>query len=794
MALKEGTRLGPYEILCAIGAGGMGEVYRARDTRLGRIVAIKVLPVRFSSDPERRQRFQREARVISRLNHPNICTLFDVGQQDDIDFLVVEYVEGETLASRSARKPFNARESLDVAAQVADALAEAHLQGIIHRDIKLQNLMITPRGQVKVMDFGLAKLTQQGPLGESDIETSAQVTEAGALVGTLPYFSPEQVEGEAIDGRSDIFSFGAVMYSIIAGRQPFAAESKRAMIAAILGRDVQPLSRHAANVPAELERIVRKCLEKERERRYQSAQDLLVDLRNLQRTIDSQHFKPKALFFQGRRNLILAALAAVILSLLGAGLYLGAWRDNAKNRPIYSLAVLPFVNSSNDSTTEYLSDGITESLINTLSQLPNLKVIARASVFRYKGREIDAQAVGRDLKVQTVLTGRVVQMGESLSISAELMDAKDSSHIWGAQYQWKLSDIFALQEEISMEISQKLRPTLTGTQTKLLAKRYTHNVEAYQLYMKGRFYLNKRTPEGPTKAIEHFEQAIQTDPGYALAYAGLADSYSLLGSGSYDARPPREIMPKAKDAAMKALALDDSLAEAHTSLALVKMQYEWDWSSAESELKRALELNTNYTPALYWHTFYLSVMGRLDEAVAVSRRAQVLDPLSLSINTNVARAFYYARKYDLAIEQCQKAIELDKNFVTAYVILGLSYEQKGMYEKAIPAFRTLITLAEGAPWSIAALGHAYAASGKRDEAMKIISDLKEQSKQRYVSPFHAAAIYNGLGDKDRAFEWFEKAYEDRSDLLVYIKMEPEFDNLRQDARFASLLRRVGLAP
>lgn len=620
---------------------------------------------------------------------------------------------------------------------------------------------------------------------------------------------------------------------MVSGHQPFTAESAAATISTILTREPPRLARYSREVPGELERIVSKALRKDREERYQTAKDLLIDLKSLceelafeaklgtstparstgepetetrngdarvetapqqpgrtaeigtTRTVSSKDYLTGGV---RRHKLQFAALVFLLITLTGVGIYLLLGRGKA----IDSIAVLPFANVGGDPNTEYLSDGITESLINNLSQLPNLTVMSRNSVFRYKGQEADAQVVGRDLKVQAVLTGRMVQHGDSLSISAELVDVHNNSHLWGEQYNRKLSDILAVQAELSREISEKLRLQLSGEQQKQLTKRYTDDTEAYQLYLKGRYYWNKRTPQGIEKAIEYFQQAVEKDPSFALAYVGLADCYVVP---AYPL-PPKEKMPKAKAAAMRALQLDEMLAEAHTTLARVLAVYEWDWTGAEKEFKRAVELNPRYAVAHQWYGGCFDAMGRHDEAIAERKRAQELDPLSLIMNFELGIAFYFARNYDQAIEQFQKPLEMDPSFPPAYEFLPAAYEQKGMYDQAIAAFQKAI-LTRGRPsWfsSMSGLGHVYAVSGKRAEARAVLDELKQLSRQEYVPPDLIALIYAGLDEKDQAFAWLEKAYEDRSFRMSWLKVEPRWDSLRSDPRFADLLRRVGLAP
>ncbi|MEK6325766.1 MAG: protein kinase [Acidobacteriota bacterium] len=787
--------ISPYRIVSKLGAGGMGEVYLAEDTRLDRKVAIKFLPSNATSDQQAKKRLIREAQAAAKLDHSNICSIYEVGEEDGRSFIVMQYVEGETLARLIARQPLELREALDIAVQMADALAEAHSRGIIHRDIKPQNVMVTARGQVKVLDFGLAKLVQPPRVTESEAATQSLLTDPGLIIGTVPYMSPEQIRGETLDARSDIFGFGSVLYEMLSGRTPFSAGTAAETISSILTREPAPLVRYAPGLPEELQRIVRKCLAKDKRRRYQSARDLLIDLGNLKRDSEAGAdteatsriaTQPRSRI---RRPFVIVALVGAALALSSVGIYLIMERGRA----IDSIAVLPFVNASEDADTEYLSDGITESLINSFSRLPNLRVMSRDSVFRYKGQQTTAQGVGRDLNVQAVLTGRVVQRGSNLLISTELVDVRDNSHIWGEQYNRKLTDILAVQSEIAREISEKLRLRLTGEQEKRLVKRYTVNAEAYQLYLKGRYYWNKRTEEGLRKGIEYFNQAIEKEPNYALAYSGLADCHtSLAFSFDVGAVSPRQTIPQAEAAARKALKIDDTLAEAHTSLAFIKLLYDWDWPGSEESFKRAIELDPNYPNAHHWYSHYLMAMGRIEESLAESRRALELDPLLVVLNLHLGWHYLYARNYDQAIEQFRRTLEMDPYFQQAHLYLGWAYIGKGMYAEAIGELQTAKALVAGSGEAETALGYIYAVSGKRGDALRVLDQLKELSKRRYVSPFFIALIYAGLEEKDQAFTWLEKAYVDRSDLLVYLEMEPKLDSLRPERKFADLVSRVGL--
>jgi eukaryotic-like serine/threonine-protein kinase len=787
-----GRQIGSYKVLSLLGVGGMGEVYLASDTRLGRKITLKILPAEVASDRDRIRRFIREAKAASALNHPNVATIHEIGESEGVSFIAMEYVEGQTLAARISGRPLETVEVTDIGLQIADALDEAHSKGITHRDIKPANLMLTLRRHVKILDFGLAKvIPPEGQAVTGEVSTVA-TTEAGRVMGTLKYMSPEQVLGREVDYRTDIFSLGVVLYEMATGRLPFPGASASETMDRILHAQPEAIARFNYNVPAELERIVRKCLEKDRERRYQSARELSIDLKKLHE-IDSgvPTIAKKAARRDRLRPLTFAGIAIAILTLVGLASYRLGWRGEAMD----SLAVLPFLNESGDPNMEYLSDGITESLISSLSQLPSLRVMARSTVFRYKGKDVDPQKVGHDLSVQAAVTGRVQQRGDTLIIGAEMVDVEKGTQLWGGQYSRKLADIFSIQEEISREISEKLRLRLTGEEQKRLTRRYTENAEAYQAYLKGRYHWNKRTEEAFKKGLEYFQQAIEQDPSYALAYAGLADSYNLLGLYVYHGLPPREAYPRAKAAAVQALKIDDTLAEPHASLAWARFRFDWDWPGAEREFKRAIELNARYPTAHHWYAYYLASMGRLDQTRAAIQRAQELDPLSLIINATVGQEFYYAREYDLAIERLLKTLEIDSNFAHAHRLLGEAYRKKGMFEEAIAEIQKAVTLSAGSGvYYLAQLGNAYALSGKRGEALRILDELRKLSQHKYVSPTDFAIVYIGLGEKDQAFAWLERAYEERSGFLTELMVEPMFDSLRSDPRFQELLHRMKLAP
>jgi serine/threonine protein kinase/TolB-like protein/Tfp pilus assembly protein PilF len=1005
MTIPAGTHFGRYEIRSPIGAGGMGEVYLAHDAQLDRPVALKLLPADVTQDEDRLRRFQQEARATSALNHPNILTIYEIGLAEGTHFIATEFIDGITLRDQMARSRMKIDDVLDVSLQVASALAAAHEAGIVHRDIKPENIMIRRDGYVKVLDFGLAKLTEERANTSPYALTLAE-TGPGIVIGTVTYMSPEQARGLRVDERTDIFSFGVVLYEMLAGRAPFGGPTPSDVIVSILDRQPQPLAYHLPEVSPETQRIVSKALAKEREERYQSVKEMLADLRGLRRAIElaaaggihaitapveapanvgapssspemtvpradartvrvsmgeretndthaaetlrldsnqpstpeiahvlfmdlvgfSRHRIHQQSYLQQKLNeivsntdefrraqandqlickstgdgmalvffvdpeapvccalqisralisnpdvqlrmgihsgpvlrtidanrqkdvagsginiaqrvmdcgdaghILLSKTMADVLfeigerdehiddlgttkvkhnvevhlfnlytdelgnprrpSLLPQPTILSQTSSGARRAPIDSLAVLPLANASADPGTEYLSDGITESIINTLSQLPGLKVMARATVFRYKGKEVDIEEVKRDLGVRAVMTGRVLQFGDQLIIKTELVDTADGSQLWGEQYKRLAADIFEVQEEISKEISEKLRIKLTGEERKLLVKRYTDNTEAYRLYLKGRFCLSKMTKEALGNAIKHFQQAIETDPDYALAYAGLADAYYGLSSNHL---PPNEAMPKAREAAERALQIDDTLAEAHASLGLVKAFYDWDWASAEDEYRRAIELNPGYASTHHWYGWYLALMGRLGDAIAEIKQASELDPLSLEINTDLGLSFLFARQYDRAIEQFEKALEMDPNFIWTHFFMGWAYEQKGNYEGAISEFQRAAQL-DDSPLILAALGHTYVMAGRRDEALRVLAEMKDLAEHRHVSSYHFAIIHAALGERDEAFEWLEKTYEARSEALVWLKVDPRLDTLRTDPRFIDLQRRVGLS-
>jgi eukaryotic-like serine/threonine-protein kinase len=836
MEERVNTTISHYRIGAKLGAGGMGEVYLAEDTQLDRKVAIKFLPAESIADEQAKKRIVREAKAAAKLDHPNICSVHEVGEEDGHAFIVMQYVEGETLASRIQRKPLEVREVLDVGVQAADALADAHVHGIIHRDIKPQNIMITSREQVKVMDFGLAKLVEQQSLLESEAETQSLLTGPGIIVGTVPYMSPEQVRGETVDARSDIFSFGTVLYEMISGRQPFASESAAATASAILVREPPPLARYARELPLEFERIVSKALCKNRDERYQNTKDLLLDLKSLNQELEFQsklersapprreaatstsQVADEALPVSPSRantngefvratspgivpvssvEYIVSGIkqhkrgAALVLTVLLLAAGIGYWiffHRSSNVTTIDSIAVMPFENVTHDQNIEYLSDGVTESLINSLSQLPHIKVIARNSVFSYKNQTPNLQQIAKQLNVQALLTGRVLMQGDTLDVRAELTDMQNNTQLWGDHYTRKAADIFTVQDEIARQVTDALRVRLTGGQQERITKRYTENAEAYRLYLQGRFYMNQVSEENFNRAVSFFGQAIVLDPRYALAYAARGESFLSMGDISL---AMSEAKPKVERDIAAALSIDDKLVEARMLRANIEFHYDWNFAKAEEDFKQVIALDPNYAEAHHQYgAFYLPMMGRPMEGVAEMKLAQQLDPANPGINVDVCLPYYFARQYDQSIAQAHKAIEMFPSFFLPHVALGQALFQKGDYSTGIEEIEKAKAM-EPTPIAIGLLGYVYARSGRKDEARKLLAELKEQSNARHVSPYWIAMIHAGLGEKDEAFAWLEKAYQERSSWLVWIKMDPMVDSLRSDSRFTDLMRRIG---
>ena len=754
-SVPAGEQIGPYLVLEFLQKGGMGEVYKARDKRLDRPVAIKFLPRALAADPTAVERFQREVRAASSLNHPRICTVHDVGEFQGRPFLVMEFLEGQSLRDRIAGGPLPIAELMDLAVQICDALKAAHAKDIVHRDIKPGNIFITAGGQIKILDFGLAKRSgearalAEATVSAPDEQTAATatritITRPGSIAGTLAYLSPEQARSEEVDIRTDIYSMGVVLYQMATGRPTFRAETSEELIGAILYQT--PIKPSVLNppVPASLERIILKALEKAPTARYQSVADLLADLENI----------------------------------------------NHDPGIFDSIAVLPLVNETADPETEYLSDGISESIINLLSRFHNLRVIPRTSAFRYKGRKADLKKVGRDLKVRTVLTGKLIQRGDRLVVQTELVDVANDAQLWGGQFNRKLEDIFEVQEELAHQISEKLRLRLTSEDEKRLTKRSTQNREAYQFLLKAQYHTNKMTPEGYQRGMEYARQAIEEDPGYADAYVQMAAVYSGLGALGF--LRPTEAFPKAKAAVLKALEINDSLAEAHAFLAAVRLFYDWDWSGAEHACKRAIELNPNYAKAHALLGDCLLITGRHEEAMAEDQLAVALDPLSASLNVRFGEKLLWSGDHERAIEQLKKALEFDANFAWTHLGLAQAYAWRGMYAESLASCEKVTTVFGGNPHSRALRSLILAMAGKTEEAKTILNELNERPKLDPMALICSAESWSVLGEKDKAFQFLEAAYQDRVSLLIYLDVRPTFNNIRSDPRFADLRRRIGL--
>jgi serine/threonine-protein kinase len=771
----------------------MGEVYRARDTRLAREVAVKILPEHLADNAEALHRFEREAKAVAALSHPNILAIHDFGNEQGVSYAVMELLEGETLRERLMRSPMDWREAIGVATAVAEGLAAAHAKGIVHRDLKPENIFLTSSGGLKILDFGIARV-KQIVWANPETLTSPETTRPGTIMGTIGYMSPEQVRGETADAPSDIFSLGCMLYEMVSGRRAFAHTTAAETIAAILKDEPPAVLESGEEIPNGLERLIRSCLEKQSSARPQLARDLAEDLKAIAGGRGSQDI----LTARRRPRWHLPAMigaAAVILSLS-----VPAWLSWAarQDQTIDSLAVLPLNNTSVDGNIEYLSDGITEAIINSLSQLPQLKrVIARSTVSSYKGKEVDPRRVGQELNVKAVLTGKMIQRGDDLIIGVELVKAQDGSHLWGERYSRKMADVIVIQTDIALRISDKLRLALTSEQQRRLTKYSTENPEAYKLYLRGRHHLTSWSKESFTEALALFKQAIDLDPNYALAWTGLADAYYSMSNLYW---PPHEAMPKSRAAAENALSLDETLAEAHYALATVKAFYDWDWLAAESEFNRAMELNPGYKPVHPIYGAFLMFTGKTEGALTELKRLRELDPLSLSTAVTAVNPLFFAppssRQYDRAIVELQKIIALDPQFPPAHHMLGLAYEQNRMFSDAIAEFEKAWQL-DKAPYILGPLGHAYAVAGRRAEAQKILDELQHKARRENAPNTPAlsiAQLYVGLGDKDKTFEWLEIGIQRKDEEMPQLGVDPRFDGLRSEPRFMDLLRRMNLAP
>jgi eukaryotic-like serine/threonine-protein kinase len=774
-----GKTISHFRLLERVAAGGMGVVYKARDEKLNRDVALKFVSESLSKDRVAIERFLREARAVSALNHPNVCTIYEVDEFEGSFFIALEFLEGESLELYTSHHDLTPEEILDIGIQIAEGLSAAHAKGIIHRDIKPSNIFVTTGHIVKILDFGLSKLTGESPdnvaIGPNDITAHGEtLTSPTGMVGTLSYMSPEQARGDALDPRTDLFSLGAVIYEMASRQKAFSGDTPALILTAVMSTRPPLIRSFDQNLPIQLERLVDKALQKTRALRYQSALELAGDLRRLKHDIGGGGQLSRV---AGQREESPVAPAQAMTRV-------------RKKRPIKSLAVLPFGNEiGDDPDAEYLSEGITDNIINSLSQFPGISVMARSVVFRYKN-PTEPQKIGRELNVGAVLIGGVLQRGERLIVNAELVDVADGCRLWGTQYNTKFAEIFTIQEEISNRISSELRLHLSPQEKERLQYHDTQDPLAYQLYLKGRHHWNKRTPDGVRKAIRFLQQAIDQDPGYALAYAGLADCFALFGG--YRFLLPREAFPMARASAIKALEINSRVAEAHNSLAVTSLFYDWRWTQAEEEFKRAIHLSPRYATAHQWYTIFLAAMERPDEALASITRAHELDMLSLPINTHLGWAFYFFRRFDDAIKQLHATLELDPDYILARYVLGQAYTQRGQYSEAIAELQTAAGLSARLPPILSALGYACALAGEGDHARQILAELAEASSKKYVSAYDLALVNLGLGQKDTALELLNNAVQERCGWLIFLKIEPALDALRSDPRFRDLVQTVGL--
>ncbi len=787
---KAGDMIGPYHVLKPIGSGGMGVVFLAEDQLLRRKVALKKLPPFLTDYDAHRARFLREAQLASALDHPNICTILEIVEHDGQYVIVMQNIDGKPLSELISGKPMQEEQILSVALQVASVLDVAHSKGIIHRDVKPANVMITSSGQVKVLDFGVAKLHEQTETEEGGSgEYPGLLTATGIAFGTPAYMSPEQASGKSVDFRSDLFSFGIVLYEMATGRRPFPGSSKTQFFNQIVSVEPESPSNINPEISHELERIIQKCIRKDVNLRYQSAKEIINDLQALQNKRRPVGWQER-LFGSGFQYSILRIVLVAAVLITAFAFIFKRLPGGDSPEAIHSLAVLPFENRTGTDEFQYLSDGISESLINDLSQLKGLRVMSRGSAFRFEKTK-DPIGAARQLKVQAVVTGRVVRHGDQITLNAELTDARDERHLWGAQYSQNLSDVLHLQERIYREIAQNLRLKLSPDEKEQVAKSHTKSGEAYNLYFKGRYQWNKYQQSTFLKSIEYYNRAIELDPTYALAYAGIGDAYLLLAVDGN--MPPAEVMPKAEVAIYKALGLDDTLPEVYTSLGMYKMFYEWDWAGAEKSFLRAIELNPNYADVYHFYGHYNQAMGRSEKAIELTMKAVELDPLSLIIQSELGFAFYEAHQFDRAIIEYKKSLEAEPSFVYASWGLSLAYQEKGLFKESLLELERARKIDSDWTFLITEQTCTYARMGKKTEAYRSLKELEERSKKQFIDPGLFAMIYVALNEKNLAFEWLTRTIEEKSSWVCWFKLEPKFDPVRNDPRFATLLQKVGLS-
>jgi serine/threonine-protein kinase len=770
-----GQTISHYKITGKLGEGGMGVVYRAEDVSLRRTVALKFPSIDKLAGEEEKARFVREAQAAAALNHPNICTVYEIGEAGEHPYMAMEFVEGESVKDRVRARPLPLDEALDLAMQASLGLQAAHQNGVVHRDIKSANLMVTAQGQLRVMDFGLAQVGDR-----------SQLTKTGTTLGTPAYMSPEQAQAAPTDRRTDIWSLGVVLYEMLTGQLPFKGELEAAVAYAVLHTEPEPPTALRSGLPIEVDYIIRKALAKNRDERYQHIEEMLTDLRALQTGAARAVSRPRR-HSRGQlpRRTALGAIATVAAALVGFVVYTLTGMS-----PVDSMAVLPFTPVGGDPDTAYLGDGLSENLITRLSRAPGLRMMSRDTAFRFKGQDKNAQQIGDELGVSAVLAGTVERSGDSLSISAELVDAGDGAILWRNQYRRPFAAILDIDQEIAREISQQLRLGLTEEHQLQVARSRTRDPEAYRLYLQGRYYWSRRGEDLRTSR-EYFQQAVDQDPGYALAWAGLADAYLMLGG--WGVMLPADAYPRAAAAARRAIEMEETLAEPHATLGYFKTLYEWDWPGAEREFQRAIELNPQYATARHWYAFYLLTVGKAQEALEEVRRAQQADPLSPIINGEAAMFAYFARRYGEAVEDAQKALELDPEFHTAPRVLARAYALQGKAQEALAAAEEALRLARQEPYTIGTMGCSLNMLGRQDEARKLLGQLIDLSKTQYVMPAIPAMLYLCFGEYDRGFQYYDKALEERSLVASWLR-DPLLDGVRSDPRFQQIFERIGLQP
>ncbi len=788
-----GQTLGHYRIIEKIGVGGMCEVYRARDENLDRDVALKVLPQGAVVSPLTRKRLRKEALALSKLSHPNIEFLFEFDHDGPVEFLAVEYVAGTTLSERLAAGPLPEKETVRLGVQLADGLVAAHARGVVHCDLKPANLRISPEGQLKIVDFGIAKLLRPSEKTCGTGSTTQSTTGDLKPIGTLPYMAPEQLRSEPTDGRTDIYAAGAVLYEAATGRRPFEEATTPSLIDAILHQSPAPPSARNSRVSPELERIILKCLHKEPKNRYQSARELEVDLRQLAAPETDAPVPGPVWTGTWRGRAAIAVVVVLVLAAMIGGLKLGGWWDRISGTGsvgrIESLAVLPLDNLSKDPQQDYFADGMTDELITNLAHINALRVISRTSAMQYRGTKKSLREIAGELNVDAIVEGSVLRSGDRIRISAQLIHAATDRHLWAESYERDLTDVLELQSEVARAIAEEVQIKLSPQEAGRLRGTGPVKPEAYDAYLKGRYFWNKRDRAGVTEGLRYFEHAIELEPTYARAYAGVADSYIIIGSNFWGS--PQKAFSKAKAAALRALEIDDTLAEAHTSLIQIR-EMEWDWKGAEMEANRALALNPGYATAHQWYSILLSDTGRHEEAIAEARRAEELDPLSAIIALHSGQTFYYARRFAEARKSLRRTLQISPDFFLARYFSGLVFLQEHKLQEATAQLQEALTLSGGDDFATATLGYAYATAGRRTDAQRVIEDLTKQSKRRYISPCLIALVYVGLGKDEAAFDRLEEAYKLRDKELLSIGVEPLFEYLRSDPRFHDLLRQMNL--